>query len=174
MKNETQFIQAVLDNDNRVFGQFYDFYFDKMSAMLLQMGAKKDEIEDYFQDGIIKFIQAVREGFRPKDHQRIGGYLRTIIRNHYTKTKGKMSKHPTEEFNAQIHDQTEASIFDKESRIKFVKGITELNPKEMKIVFLRFFCRLNNDEIAMHLGYKNEQAVRQTFYRIMQRLRNSL
>lgn len=163
--SDTEIICAIKNNSTDI-DACLEFLYKKNLKKILRYfankGANKDDIRDMFQDSIIVFYEAVKDG-RFEQKAKISTFLFSIVNNKWI-NKIKREKVETDAQNNHITKYEETSTDEvnltEERKRKVAYFMGQLKEDCQQILSLFYYQRLSMVEIAKSMGFKNEQNAR--------------
>lgn len=171
---ESEIWENFKSGDQSALSYVYFQYFHS----LFQYGIKfKDEpefIKDCIQDVFLKLIQA---GEKLSPTENIQFYLFRALKNAIFKEIDKSKKNELVEFETFKFDapfSVEEELSEKENvsnkEIALLKALKELSDRQREIIYLRFECAMEYDQICDMMELKSDSA-RKLLFRAIQSLR---
>ena len=165
---------------NRAVMQLYEQYYPGVSSYLLKRGLNDMDIQDVFQDGILAFLRALREG-KINEKANVGGYLFTICKHIGIKKGEKNSRTAGDLLEAQALEKMPADWEPTEEeeernalRMRSWKIMESLGNPCAELLKKAFGENRKIVDFFAELGYKNAQVARTAKYKCLQRLKAKL
>ena len=160
---------GILENKHWAFDCLYKKCYPAVSGWLIRHGASREDAEDFFQDALIKYRGAI---LRETPVEAPCAYLGTIARNDfYQRQKRDKPMEP-------LRDDTRAALnfdgqdgFSPDDWARAYDRILALGKAEQKLLFMTFFNKFPDEQIASSLGYLNLNTMRAARSRAMSKLK---
>jgi RNA polymerase sigma-70 factor, ECF subfamily len=156
--------------DPAQFGQLYDCYIQRVYRFLLARTANTADAEDLTSQTFLTAVEKINE-YHPDGH--FGAWLFRIALNKqidlYRKRKGQADTELNENLSDQGGDLLGHLIQD-ERQSALRCHIAALSDKERELIQLRLAGRMSFSEMGAYLN-QNSEAVKKSYYRIVQRLK---
>ncbi|MDX1479821.1 MAG: sigma-70 family RNA polymerase sigma factor [Saprospiraceae bacterium] len=135
----------------------------KLCALMIKMGAIRQDCEDVIDDALMGFITAVNKG-RFDESRSIGAYIYGMTRNLFLKRRGKdlrdLRGDHLQLFFENMEQETVEQQLIREERKKWLMALLgHLKEKCRSILVLAFLEEKSNSEIAAIRGYKSKEVV---------------
>ena len=174
MENDHQIWQRFKAGDRSVLSFVYFQYFQPMFQYGIKFNDDPEFIKDCIQDVFLNLIKA-GENLGPTDN--IKYYLFKAVKNSVYKELLKRKKSGPEEFNVlkfdapfaleeEIEEQDNASNKD----LALLGALKKLSGRQREIIYLRYECGLEYDQICEIMQLKNDSA-RKLVFRAIQALK---
>ncbi len=174
-KAHTEDIPALVagaKNDPATFGRLYDIYVQPIYRYVYSRVGSAHEAEDLTSQ---TFLSAFEHLPRYRESGQFAAWLFRIARSklldHFRKNRKEVDLEAAEELGAGA-DAVHQVIQDEELA-SLRSLIRKLKPDEQDLIHLRYVAGLSFAEMAGVLG-KNEQAVKQSVYRLLARLKSRM
>ncbi len=152
----------------------YKTHYPAIKKLITQNHGTANDAKDVFQDAIIIFYKQTRkEEFQL--YSSIQTYLYSVSKNLWLTSLYKRKKEVRLPENQEVVslDKTQVELlYKKEEAGVLQELIGRLGEKCRNLLMAYFFERMKMAQIANHLGYTNEQVVRNKKYKCMLRLKN--
>lgn len=156
----------------------YNAYFDSLSMYIKKNQGNDQDAEDFFQEGIVVFIDAVKQD-KFRGDSKIKTFLYSVMRNLWLnelkRRKRAMERetlyyeeHPKEEEGIQ------ALIRENEMKKAVASLLEQIGENCQKILILAIYQDKPMKEICEEMGYKNEQVARNTKSKCLKKIENLL
>lgn len=156
-------------NDALVY--LYQQHRDAVEGFLKGRGAKKEEVEDVFQEGIICMVLNIQEG-RFKGKSSIKTYLYAIAKQILFKKQQKKQPVLGLEFEFQEEEldvSGDQLLLTQEQQLELEKVLGQLSPK-CRTALRMWAMHYSMKEISQELGFSNEQVARNHKSRCLKRI----
>ncbi len=164
MYNDKAIIHAIKNNDDRLdncFTYLYKNVLPRAINYFKKKGANEEEIRDLFQEAVIVFHDAVKEG-RFEQKASISTFLFRVINNMWINTQKKERKNVR--LNDDVHpvfeDITEQEQMTNDNKELVKRFMGMLKTDCINILTFFYYKKMPMHEIAKEMGYKNEQIAR--------------
>lgn len=170
-------IQAIKDNDAKVFERLYVENFPKIASYIRKNNGDTTKAKDIFQEAMIALWKAVKsQKFTATNPTAVQGYLYTIAKNKWTdylRSSAYKKENNRDIVMTNVSD-TDVSIEDEEvyeSKLKKAKeAFAQLGNDCRELLSSFYFKKQSLQDLAIDLGL-DAASVRNKKYRCMQRLR---
>jgi len=166
--------ESFKTGDQSALSYVYFQYFHSMFQYGIKFKDDPDFIKDCIQDVFLKLIQA-GENLSPTEN--IQFYLFRALKNAIYKKLDKSKRNETVEFIPMKFDASfscEEEIAEKENasnkEIALLNALSTLSERQREIIYLRYECAMEYDQICDIMGLKNDSA-RKLLFRAIKSLR---
>lgn len=166
---DNQLWNACLEGNNLAFEQLYRRYYPRLYAYGYKFTPDKELIRNGIQDLFVKIISDYRNLSYTES---VSNYLfKAFRRRLFQLSKNKLLVF-TDDFSELEHikDMSEELDLQKENLQKMFSAYQSLSPKQRKIIYLYYLCKMGHDEIAQQLGI-NYQSSKNMLHRSLVKLR---
>lgn len=174
--SDDELIDSILHdkNLNSAILFIYQHYSDTVSSFITNHGGSFQDGEDIFQDTVLAFMSAVKNGKFRKESS-IKTFLVSVAKNiWYNEIKKRESSVNREKIFESSREQKEVDISyfitDREIKQQFRQLLNQLDESCRKILLFFYYENLSMKEIVERLPYENEQVVRNKKYKCLQHL----
>ena len=173
MKDDLQIIEAIRKGNRSTYlNMLYKRTLPKVKNYIKKNGGLQEDVEDIFQDAVIIFVQKVKD--RTFDEQyEIDGFIYTVSRNLWI-NKAKTNKRSVlqNEFEEQKEDKVDQlNYLINEEKSSIVNQILkELGEACYELMQLTLIKELSLKEVALELGYANDNVAKTYNYRCKKKL----
>jgi len=174
LTKESEIWENFKAGDQSALSYVYFQYFHSMFQYGIKFKDDPEFIKDCIQDVFLKLIQA-GEKLSPTDNIRF--YLFRALKNAIYKEIGKSKKNELVEFETLKFDAPftlEEELAEKENasnkEIALLKALKYLSDRQREIIYLRFDCSMEYDQICEMMQLKNDSA-RKLLFRAIKSLR---
>ena len=159
--SDTDIIEGVLKQDDKVLNWLYDNYLQSVKSYVLQNSGSEEDVSDVFQDSIIALYTQISENTLNLTTD-LKGYFFGIARNVWNAHLRK--KQRTTELKTDIEDEDDVEEINKLILEKIVtKAFQKLRPDQQMVLNL-FSEGCTYEEIAQKMNLKNETYARRKKY----------
>jgi len=142
----------------------YARHYDPLCRFILQNNGSEQDADDVFQETIIAFIHAVKQG-KFRGESTVGTFLFAMNRNIWRnemKKRGRAELRETkfEQANTRIDTDAHAIMERQQSSGQLLKLMESLGENCKKILLQFYYEERSMKEIVTTLNYENEQVVR--------------
>jgi RNA polymerase sigma factor (sigma-70 family) len=175
-KENEKIIKGIIDGDQNIFNDLYEFEFPKVVELVIQNSGTIDMAKDIFQDALVIFIEKVYA--KKLDLTcTVSTYLYSICRFLWMDQlrQNKREKPISDNSTYLIADITIAG-FDNSPDIyeKVNTAIESLGNPCKQLLESYYYKNLSWDEIATNLGYANSSSARNQKYKCLERIRKTV
>ena len=174
MTKDSEIWENFKSGDQSALSYVYFQYFHSMFQYGIKFKDDPEFIKDCIQDVFLKLIQA---GEKLSSTENIRFYLFRALRNAIYKEIDKSKKNELVEFAILKFDASfsfEEEMEEKENasnkEIALVKALSSLSDRQREIIYLRFECTMEYDQICDIMQLKNDSA-RKLIFRAIKSLR---
>ena len=160
--SDAEIIDAIKTNSNKM-DKSLEYIYDKMwppaRKFVVEKGGTVEDARELFQNAVIVFYESVKN--QKYEHRaKISTYIFTVINNSWcNELKKRKRKTDFEYINTSIsYDDIDNDSIEKSDKIKYFMELLE--EKCQKILTLFYYDKISMKEIAIKMGYKNEQNAR--------------
>jgi len=171
MLNNEAIIQAIKQGDNQnVLRSLYSQVLPEVTRFVRKNGGNSVQAEDVFQEGVVTFIMAVKEG-KFKEGNSIIAYIKAVVRNKwYDQFKAKLKEEEAVK-NRYEDNQIEEKKMN-EDQVKTVQTLLKnLGEQCEKLIRLSVFQGHSYLDIASMIGMASEDVVKSSVYRCRKKMK---
>ena len=175
--NYTKVWEEFKKGNKKAFSILYETYFDALFRYGMKFISDQETVKDCIQDLFVKLYnnrETISITTNPKYYVLFS--LKNLIIDHLARYNKVTYISPEElPFIATYQFQTEddSNDIDDETREKFEKEISILNPRQEEALYLRFQLELSYEEVSGLLGI-NYQSARNLIYRAIAKVRENM
>jgi len=159
--SDTDIIEGVLKQDDKVLNWLYDNYLQSVKSYVLQNSGSEEDVSDVFQDSIIALYTQISENTLNLTTD-LKGYFFGIARNVWNAHLRK--KQRTTELKTDVEDEDDVDEINKLILEKIVsRAFQKLRPDQQMVLNL-FSEGFTYEEIAQKMNLKNETYARRKKY----------
>jgi len=159
--SDTDIIEGVLKQDDKILNWLYDNYLQSVKSYVLQNSGSEEDVSDVFQDSIIALYTQISENTLNLTTD-LKGYFFGIARNLWNAHLRK--KQRTTELKTDIEDEDDVEEINKLILEKIVtRAFQKLRPDQQMVLNL-FSEGCTYEEIAQKMNLKNETYARRKKY----------
>lgn len=171
MKDNSVYLNALLNNDSIVIKKIYQANFPNVKRFILQNKGQEADVEDVFQKALLQL--AVR--YRKKKFEiktSFEAYFFTVCKNLWRRELNKPKLRVTIDGVVELRsEESDLAMFILEQeRWEFFQEKLELISANCKQILKQFFNKVPYSIIAKQLGYSNEAVVRQRVFKCKNKL----
>ena len=159
--SDTDIIEGVLKQDDKVLNWLYDNYLQSVKSYVLQNSGSEEDVSDVFQDSIIALYTQISENTLNLTTD-LKGYFFGIARNVWNAHLRK--KQRTTELKTDVEDEDDVDEINKLILEKIVsRAFQKLRPDQQMVLNL-FSEGFTYEDIAKKMNLKNETYARRKKY----------
>lgn len=159
--SDTDIIEGVLKQDDKVLNWLYDNYLQSVKSYVLKNSGSEEDVSDVFQDSIIVLYTQISEKTLNLTTD-LKGYFFGIARNVWNAHLRK--KHRTTELKTDIEDEDDVEEINNLILERIVsRAFQKLRPDQQTVLNL-FSEGFTYEEIALKMNLKNETYARRKKY----------
>ena len=152
----------------------YQDYFESLASYIYSNQGNEQDTEDFFQEAIIIFIDAVKNN-KFRGDSKIKTYLHAVIRNLWLnelKRRKRAINRETRYYdnNPKYDEGVQLSIQESEVKKEVANLLNKLGQNCQKILRLFYYQEKSMVEIYAEMGYENEQIARNMKYKCMKKM----
>jgi RNA polymerase sigma factor (sigma-70 family) len=156
----------------------YNHYFDGLAAYIRSNQGNDQDAEDFFQESIIVFIDAVKQ-HKFRGDSKIKTFLHAVMRNLWLNElkRRKRALHRETRYyeeNPQVEDSVHQQVKENEAKLEVASLLEKLGENCQKILHLFYYLDKPMKEIYLEMGYENEQIARNMKYKCMKKMHKLL
>jgi RNA polymerase sigma factor (sigma-70 family) len=156
----------------------YNHYFDGLAAYIRSNQGNDQDAEDFFQESIIVFIDAVKQ-HKFRGDSKIKTFLHAVMRNLWLNElkRRKRALHRETRYyeeNPQVEDSVHQQVKENEAKLEVASLLEKLGENCQKILHLFYYLDKTMKEIYLEMGYENEQIARNMKYKCMKKMHKLL
>jgi len=177
LKKDWQIWESFKSGDQSALSYVYFQYFHSMFQYGIRFENDPEFIKDCIQDVFFKLIQA---GEKLSTTENIRFYLFRALKNAIYKEIDKRKKIELVEFTSLKFDAPfllEEELTEKENasnkELALLKALNKLSDRQREIIYLRFDCTMEYDQICDIMQLKNDSA-RKLLFRAIKSLRETM
>ena len=175
MKDNSLYLNALLNNDSQVIEEIYVNNFPNVRRFIFQNKGLQADAEDVFQKVLIQITVRYRqEPFEIRTS--FNAYIFTACKNLWRRQLNKSKHEVTNDKIIELRNEARElalSVLEQE-RWEFFQEKLELISDNCKEILKRFFKRIPYKKIAEELGYNDERVVRQRVFKCKTKLTNMI
>lgn len=174
MLNNKAIIEAIKQGDNQVIlRSLYKKVLPDVKRFIRKNGGNSEQAEDMFQEGVVAFILAVKEG-RFNEENTIGAYIKAVVRNKwFDQFKLKLREEEAVK-NLHKNQSIEESTISEEQIHTLQVLLKNLGEKCEKLIRLSVFEGYSYIDIANITEMASEDVVKTSIYRCRKKLKNTV
>lgn len=153
-KNEEQELVIKAQNDYSAFDKLYEYYMPRIYGYLLSRVQNKEEAQDLTSQTFEKAVLGLKD-FEARDNIRFSAWLYRIAINNltdYYRRMGKRKNVDLQDYEHQLADEKSDRAEDYVRKDEIAKSMEKLPEESRRILELKFFQDLSNEEISEILG----------------------
>ena len=174
---DSELLERLLSSKSEalsILSLLYQKHYEYLEKTLIHKGASIHDTQDFIQDAIILFYEKVKDGALSLDIN-IRGYLKKVV-THKLMDKNRKNKRFSNgelfDFGSLRDEATPYDILHEKEEQQFAKELmNELGASCQKILLLSIYRNHSMKEIAMEMGFQNDQIARNKKSRCLKRLR---
>lgn len=156
----------------------YNYYFEGLAAYIRSNQGNDQDAEDFFQESIIVFIDAVKND-KFRGDSKIKTYLHAVMRNIWLnelKRRKRALNRETRyyEEHPQVEDSVHHQVKENEVKKEVAALLEKLGENCQKILRLFYYHDKPMKDIYLEMGYENEQIARNMKYKCMKKMHKLL
>lgn len=163
--------KGIEHNEDWAYKHLFKECFPKIAAWQPLRGEHQELTKDLFQDALLKYRGKLAQG----NIENPCAWLFTVVKNDFYRHQQKNKPMITlDENKEECMDFDEQGSFSPEDWASAYDCILALGKAEQKLLFMSFFHKFPDEQIAGSLGYLNLNTMRAARSRAMGKLRNCL
>lgn len=172
---EKDYIQGLLDHDNKIVAAIYENYAPRIQQLVLKKGGNVADARDVFQDALmVIYHKAKKEDFELTSQ--FYTYLFSICRFIWDRKRKKKANNmvtisPDNRYTSE--EDIEADLISRERDTIFQDCFTKLGAFCQQLLTL-FYDKKSMEEIAEQMDLKNSHTARNRKYRCQKNLENEI
>ena len=171
MKDQSIYLNALLNGDNEQILHIYKTCFPGVKRFVFQNKGEQADAEDIFQKALMQLtVRYKKEKFEIKSS--FEAYLFTVCKNLWrrelNKSKNEVTIDGVVELKSEARDIALSSL--EQERWEFFQEKLELISENCRQILKRFFKKIAYKDIAVELGYNDENVVRQRVFKCKTKL----
>lgn len=156
----------------------YNNYFESLASYVRSNQGNDEDAEDFFQEAIIVFIDAVKNN-KFRGDSKIKTFLHAIMRNLWLnelKRRKRALNRQTKYYdeNPKVEESVQASLQENEVKQSVAALLSQLGERCQQILNLFYYQEKSMKEIHQEMGLENEQTARNTKYKCMKKMHDLL
>lgn len=156
----------------------YKNYFESLSAYIRSNQGNDQDAEDFFQETIVIFIDAVKNN-KFRGESKVKTFLHAVIRNLWLnelKRRKRALNRETRYYdeNPKVEEGVQVTLRENEVKKEVVGLLNKLGENCRKILHLFYYQDKSMKEIFLEMGYENEQIARNMKYKCMKKVHKLL
>ncbi len=158
--------------DNEALAAIYKNSLPKIRKYITSNKGNEEEVKDIFQDTIVIFYRKVKTGAFDENNP-IDAFLYTVARNLYINYVNRHLKRNLKGFNIEETDESEnvlQQLIGREKEEHIEKLFNDLGQKCAELLKLSIFHNFSMKEIAVKMGFANENVAKTKSYKCRIRL----
>jgi len=160
----------------KAIAELYKTYFPKVRKYIFSRGGNKEDAKDIFQEAVLKLYLRVIEGKIHEENSNLGGFIVQVSQNCWV---DKVRKDKRVTFTEEFHDlksmlndsNSSLLFFINKEKTKIIEDVlSSIGEKCQQLLRQVIFYNLTMKEIAVKLGFKNEESAKTQHYKCKQKL----
>ncbi|HEY8401054.1 MAG TPA: sigma-70 family RNA polymerase sigma factor [Cytophagaceae bacterium] len=160
----------------KAIAELYKTYFPLVRKIIFSRGGNKEDAKDIFQEAVLKLYLRVMEGKLREEGANLGGFIIHVSQNCWI---DKVRKDKRLTFTEEFHDLPSMYSNSDSSLLLFIKSeknkmidevLSSIGEKCQELLRQVIFFNLSMKEIAVNLGFKNEESAKTQHYKCKQKL----
>ncbi len=172
-KKNFKIIKGIVENDNEVFLNLYEYEFPKIVRLVIKNSGTVDNARDVFQDGLVIIIENLLQK-KLEITESFDGYLYSVCRNLWYR-QWIENKRKLKFFDDYGYDDLDIDYRDYEEHLdkyeQYAAAIEMLGETCRKLLELCYYQNMGWNEIASQLGYASAGSARNQKYKCLERIR---